>query len=276
MKTRSACRFELLGTTAVVASPVPEIVDRVAFCYAAARCDTDACRPNEAHAVSASVAEDLTVLVDGRPPRAAADAVEAVRTLNHELMHALMRRRPELLYVHAGVAAVDGRAVVLPGLSRAGKSTLVVALLAAGARFLSDELLAYDPEGHRAIPFPRAPKVRDECIGYFPGLERRCTGQGEGRFLPLDPGCVAAAAAPALVVVPRWDPAADDRLEPRATGAVLLHLVRSVLNFGSHRTRAIDHLAQLAGRTTGGELAWSDPHAAARGILDALARAHGA
>ena len=44
------------------------------------------------------------------------------------------------------------------------------AFVAAGAGFLSDELLAFDPDAGRARAFPRAIKIRDECVDYFPEL----------------------------------------------------------------------------------------------------------
>ncbi len=47
------------------------------------------------------------------------------------------------VFVHAGVVAVDGKAAVLPGRSLAGKSTLVAALLKAGATYYSDEYAVF-------------------------------------------------------------------------------------------------------------------------------------
>ena len=46
---------------------------------------------------------------------------------------------PNLTLVHAGVVAGTGGALVLPGRSQAGKSTLVAALVTAGASYYSDE-----------------------------------------------------------------------------------------------------------------------------------------
>lgn len=54
---------------------------------------------------------------------------------------------PHALFVHAGAVAVDGRALLLPGVSGAGKTTLVGALLRAGASYLSDDYAVLDPEG---------------------------------------------------------------------------------------------------------------------------------
>jgi hypothetical protein len=64
-----------------------------------------------------------------------------------------------LATVHAGAVGIDGRALVLPGASCAGKSTLVDALLRAGATYLSDEVAAID-ETLAVHAFPRPIRLR--------------------------------------------------------------------------------------------------------------------
>jgi hypothetical protein len=61
----------------------------------------------------------------------------------------------EFLFVHAGVVGWQGRAVVVPGPSRAGKSTLVLEMVRAGATYLSDEFAALDRSG-LVHAYPRA------------------------------------------------------------------------------------------------------------------------
>ncbi|MDA8067374.1 MAG: hypothetical protein M0T77_01995, partial [Actinomycetota bacterium] len=71
------------------------------------------------------------------------------------MLHSQMRRfvgyhTDELVFVHAGVVAAGGAAIVLPGHSFAGKSTLVEALVRAGADFYSDEYAMFDADGRVA------------------------------------------------------------------------------------------------------------------------------
>lgn len=66
---------------------------------------------------------------------------------------------PEFVAVHAGVVAVADQCVVLPGRSRAGKSTLTRALLQAGASYFSDEYALLDPTG-TVHAFPRPLRLR--------------------------------------------------------------------------------------------------------------------
>jgi hypothetical protein len=263
--------FSLVGVPVRVAAEDPEIVARLALC--SAHCPDgpthDGASPVTARAVRA--AGGFTVTVIGREAVAAADLVTAVRSLNHEIMHAVMLRRPDLFFVHAGVVAFEDRAVVLPGLSRAGKSTLVLALVMAGARFLSDELMVHDPGAGRLLPFPRAPKVRDVCVPLFDAFADRFVGEGEGRFLPLDAldPRPPAPARPYMVVAPAYDPAGDDRLAPLSAGEGLLRLSLSALNFGTHRERSLSLLAGLAAAGPCHDLRWRDAHAAARSVAAA-------
>jgi len=63
------------------------------------------------------------------------------------------------VFVHAGVVAWGDRAIVIPGRSHSGKTTLVQALLQEGATYYSDEFAVLDWEG-RVHPFPRPLSVR--------------------------------------------------------------------------------------------------------------------
>ena len=67
---------------------------------------------------------------------------------------------PNHLFVHAGVVGWEGRAIVMPGSSFAGKTTLVRAWLGAGATYYSDEFAVLDRAGH-VHPFARPLAIRD-------------------------------------------------------------------------------------------------------------------
>jgi hypothetical protein len=69
-------------------------------------------------------------------------------------------RAPDHLFVHAGVVGWEGRAIVMPGASFAGKTTLVQAWLEAGATYYSDEFAVLDRAG-RVHPFARPLAIRD-------------------------------------------------------------------------------------------------------------------
>jgi hypothetical protein len=64
-----------------------------------------------------------------------------------------------LVFVHAGVVGWRNRVIVMPGRSLNGKSTLVLALVEAGADYYSDEYAIFDSEG-RVHPYWRPPNLR--------------------------------------------------------------------------------------------------------------------
>lgn len=51
------------------------------------------------------------------------------------------------VFVHAGVVALGGRAIVVPGASMSGKSSLVAEMVRAGAVYYSDEYAVLDDDG---------------------------------------------------------------------------------------------------------------------------------
>ena len=67
-------------------------------------------------------------------------------------------------FIHAGGVAIDGRAILLPGRSHSGKSTLVEAFLRRGALYLSDDMTPVDGR-LRAHPFPRPLGIRPKAGG---------------------------------------------------------------------------------------------------------------
>jgi hypothetical protein len=66
---------------------------------------------------------------------------------------------PRRVFVHAGVVGWKGKAILIPGSSFSGKSTLVAELLRAGATYYSDEYAVIDTNG-RVHPYARDLRMR--------------------------------------------------------------------------------------------------------------------
>src|SRR6266403_2538546 len=66
---------------------------------------------------------------------------------------------PRRVFVHAGVVGWKDRAILIPGLSYSGKTTLVDQLIRAGATYYSDEYAVLDGRG-RVHPYARALGMR--------------------------------------------------------------------------------------------------------------------
>jgi hypothetical protein len=71
------------------------------------------------------------------------------------------RRR---VFVHAGVVGWGGQAIVIPGRSFSGKTTLVAELVRAGATYYSDEYAVLDGRG-RVHPYPKPMSIRQPVTG---------------------------------------------------------------------------------------------------------------
>ena len=69
----------------------------------------------------------------------------------------------EKLFVHAGVVEWQGKAILIPGKSYSGKTTLVAELVKCGARYYSDEFAVIDEEGY-VMAYPKPLSIRDPGI----------------------------------------------------------------------------------------------------------------
>ena len=85
----------------------------------------------------------------------------ALEVLGRELRTLVAFRAPRHIFIHAGVVAHRGAAIVMPGATMAGKTTLVAALVRAGAEYYSDEFAPLDEEG-RVHPFVKPLSLRDD------------------------------------------------------------------------------------------------------------------
>ena len=65
---------------------------------------------------------------------------------------------PRRVFVHAGAVAWQGRAIIIPGASLSGKSTLVAELVRAGATYLSDEFAVLDSR-RPGLPLPKGNRL---------------------------------------------------------------------------------------------------------------------
>lgn len=101
---------------------------------------------------------------DGELFRQCEDLAESIDHLDSDLDLFVAVHAPRRLFVHAGVVGWRGRAIVLPGISHSGKTTLVAALLRAGASYYSDDHAVFDMRGfvrpHAKPLFVRGPDGR--------------------------------------------------------------------------------------------------------------------
>lgn len=85
----------------------------------------------------------------------------------------VVRRLKTLRAVHAGAVLWNDRAILIPGPTHAGKSSMVAELLRRGATYFSDEYALIDSNGY-VHPYPRPMLLRNGSPEQFPVLPTEC------------------------------------------------------------------------------------------------------
>jgi hypothetical protein len=112
----------------------------------------------------------------------------AIGLMRKQLRRFVGYHSKDLVFVHAGVVAHGRRAIVVPGHSFSGKSTLVAALVRAGAVYYSDEYAVLDRDG-RVQPYREPLAMRDQ------------SGSPTGALSAKDPGGEAGDDAIPIALV---------------------------------------------------------------------------
>jgi hypothetical protein len=118
-------------------------------------------------------ADQFLLSVDGVVVASAGQAIILVPDLISVMDDAVVQRLTALRAVHAGAVLLGERALLLPGITHAGKSSLVAELLRRGATYFSDEYALIDSEG-LVHPYPRPLLLRNGSPQQFPMLPEEC------------------------------------------------------------------------------------------------------
>lgn len=180
----------------------------------------------EEDASGCRLSDDEKVLVEG------ATRETVLGRLESALHTKVAENARGVLFIHAGVVAWRGRAIVVPGRSRTGKTSLVAALVRAGADYYSDEYAVIDRLG-RVLPYPKTLSIRDQSGGSsrIP-VEALGGTQGQG---PVRVGAL---------VFTRFRPDDPPRLESISAARAVIEILKNTV-----RARALpDVTIQLASR----------------------------
>src|SRR3954468_2860418 len=115
---------------------------------------------------------------------------ELLDSFESHLQLTVAEHAPRRIFVHAGVVGWKGRAIVIPGLSYSGKTTLVDQLIRRGASYYSDEYAVIDQQG-RVHPYPRVLGIRSSENGGAVKISAKQIGAEVGAK-PLRIGLVVA------------------------------------------------------------------------------------
>lgn len=145
-------------------------------------------------------------------------------------------RAPRHVFIHAGVVEYRGRAVLLPGRTMAGKSTLVRALVEAGARYMSDDFAILDADGD-VLPYAKPLTLRDEHYRQHI-VDVPPAGSADARAVP-----------PAMLVFTEFREGEHFTPQPATLGDAVLGLLDNCLTTHSDPERVTAALAGLTRRT---------------------------
>jgi hypothetical protein len=165
------------------------------------------------------------------------DLDEALGNLETDLRLYVAAWSPRRVFVHAGVVGWNGRAIVIPGMSFTGKSTLVEAWVRAGATYYSDEYAVLDRKG-RVHPFPVPLSIRDSEGKVLRQVPPEALGSAVGtRPIPVG-----------WVWVTQYRPGSRWRPRRISPGRAVLELLAHTVNARVRPKLALEVLCQVASK----------------------------
>jgi hypothetical protein len=157
------------------------------------------------------------VYAGGQRRAVAEDLGEAFSVLESEIRQSVAAAARGRTFVHAGVVGWRGRAILVPGRSRSGKTTLVAELVKAGAVYYSDEFAVLDAHG-RVHPFAKSLSIREGGCALHEVVRRRHAEE-------LGGSCGERPLPVGLVVLASYRPGADWRPETLTRGQAILEML---------------------------------------------------
>ncbi len=205
---------------------------------------------------------DLTFQVSGESFEvfSSSNVEAAARELESRLHHYVAASTEVAVFVHAGVVAWRGRAIVIPGSSHSGKSTLVAALVSRGASYYSDEYAVIDLQG-QVHAFPRQLRLRPDI------LRQQIVSLPALRYAgPLHP------LALGWVLDIRYNPLGTGRPSALTPGQTLLALLGNTVAVRRQSELTVRTLKAAIRQASGWQAERADAATAARDILQMIER----
>jgi hypothetical protein len=160
---------------------------------------------------------------------------DALALFESDLQLHVATEAPSRVFVHAGVVGWKGQAILVPGRSYSGKTTLIAELMKAGATYYSDEYAVLDARG-RVHPYPRPLHIREDETGKQKRHRVETLGGRAGsKPLPVK-----------LVIVSQYKPGAKWRPRELSAGQGVLELLNQTVSARRQPQKAFAVLQQVA------------------------------
>lgn len=186
------------------------------------------------------------------------------------------------LTFHSAVAERGGKAVLIPGASGQGKTTLSASLMLRGWRLFSDEFGLFDMESGKLVPYPRPLSIKNESIDVLKKFSEAAkftksmtkTPKGTLAYLKPTEESIARSTEPAELswfVFPEFAPDKEPLFAKVDPGKAMFGLTRSSVNYDKFGERSFKVLADLVERVPAYAMRYPDLETAGT-MIDELAR----
>jgi hypothetical protein len=214
------------------------------------------------------------IVVDGTTVLLAAEPAEAVDWLLWHVNQQAALRSSRYLLLHAAAVELGGRALLVPGISGAGKSTTCAALVQAGAAYITDELTALVPQTSIVVPFAKSLHLdhrAQQVLGLHDARTETVDASVPDHVAPSELAShpIGGPCVPRWIVFPVHDPRAGTGTEmARLTAAdALVELLAHSVNLDRHGGKGLEVLAELAQACKCFRITYGDAGTAAKAVL---------
>jgi hypothetical protein len=164
----------------------------------------------------------------------------AIDAFESDLQLYVAERSPNRVFIHAGVVSYRGKAIVIPGRSFSGKTTLTAELVKAGAIYYSDEYAVLDAKGrvhHYARPLSIRENAHLERPKKYP--VETLGGRRGAKPLPVS-----------MIVVSKYTPGATWRPRELSAGEGALALMANAVGVRREPKNTLTALQQVVAGAT--------------------------
>lgn len=196
------------------------------------------------------------VYLDDTRPFEPLPADMAVPMLEWSINWCAATQANQYVMIHAAVLERDGRALVLPGVTGAGKSTLCAGLTLRGWRLFSDEFALIRPADGLVDPWPRPISLKNASIDVIRAwapdarMSTPVPNTNKGTVAHVRPPAASVARAgepamPAWIVFPTFARDAAPRLTPMPRARAFFRLADCSFNYESLGIRGFATLSRM-------------------------------
>jgi hypothetical protein len=183
------------------------------------------------------------------------------------------------LPVHAAAVSFAGKAVLVPGPSGTGKTTLAAGLVKSGCTYLTDEVVAIERSTGEVVPYMKPLAIKEGSRAALSAVGIECVSRLDEESEPwyVEPDQQAAVAVarrcpPGFIVLLRYSEGAPTTVASLPRSAALVALAQSSFQTLHPGSRGLELLAKVARRCRCLELRSGDLAAACHRLLESMQR----